>query len=223
MKERKKRGRWPYATLKEWASIVSALKDGDQTVLLRKGGILEDSSGFTVGDNNKFFLFPTFEHQEKKHIKPEFHKHLDNALYEKPRDGFNMLDCWASVEYEKNIHSEDTINELSRFHILSDSYVKERINWLPEKPMKVLFLQVYKVPGFEIPILPEYNGCKSWIDVQDPYPQGQDVSRGQLMIDSIKNDDTVLSYEKLDAKMEEFSEIVGGTPRSGKDGWSDLG
>jgi len=220
MKERKKRGRWPYATLKEWASIVSALKDGDQTVLLRKGGILEDSSGFTVGDNNKFFLFPTFEHQEKKHIKPEFHKHLDNALYEKPRDGFNMLDCWASVEYEKNIHSEDTINELSRFHILSDSYVKERINWLPEKPMKVLFLKVYKVPGFEIPILPEYNGCKSWIDLQDQ--EGQDVSRMQLIIDSIKNYDTVLSHEKLEAKMKEFSEIVGGTPWSGKDGWSYL-
>ena len=96
MKERKKRGRWPYATLKEWATVVNALENGDQTVLLRKGGILEDSSGFVV-ENERFFLFPTFEHQEKKHIKPEFHKHLDNALYEKPRDGFNMLDCWASV------------------------------------------------------------------------------------------------------------------------------
>ena len=210
--------------LKEWATVVNALENGDQTVLLRKGGIQEDSSGFMVGDKrSRFFLFPTFEHQEKKHIKPEFHKHLDNALYNKPKDGLNMLDCWARVVYENNILSEDTLNELSRFHILSDSYVKERIEWLPEKPMKVLFLKVYKVPGFEIPILPEYNGCKSWIDVQDPYPQGQDVSRGQLMIDSIKNDDTVLSYEKLDAKMEEFSEIVGGTPRSGKDGWSDLG
>ena len=208
--------RYP-STLKEWASIVNALKTGDQTILLRKGGIQEDSSGFVV-PYSRFFLFPTFEHQEKKHIKPEFHKHLDNALYDKPKNGFNMLDCWAKVVYEKNIHSEDTINELSRFHILNDSYVKERINWLPEKPMKVLFLKVYKVPGFEIPILSEYDGCKSWINLQED--EVLDVSRYELLIDSINNRDTVLSREKLDVKMEEFSEIVGGTPWSGKDGWS---
>ena len=214
------RTRYP-PTLKEWASIVNALKAGDQTVLLRKGGIQEDSSGFMVGDKrSRFFLFPTFEHQEKKHIKPEFHKHLDNALSNKPSDGFNMLDCWARVVYENNIHSEDTINELSRFHILSDSYVKERIEWLPEKPMKVLFLKVYKVPGFEIPILPEYNGCKSWIDLQEW--EGQDASNSRLLIESIENNDAVLIHEKLDAKIEEFSDIVGGTPRSGKNGWTDV-
>ena len=44
--------------LKEWATVVNALENGDQTVLLRKGGILEDSSGFVV-ESEKFFLFPT--------------------------------------------------------------------------------------------------------------------------------------------------------------------
>ena len=61
--------------LKEWATVVNALENGDQTVLLRKGGILEDSSGFIV-ESEKFFLFPTFEHQETRHLKPQFHKHL---------------------------------------------------------------------------------------------------------------------------------------------------
>ena len=65
--------------LKEWATVVNALENGDQTVLLRKGGILEDSSGFVV-ESEKFFLFPTFEHQETKHLKPQFHKHLEDAL-----------------------------------------------------------------------------------------------------------------------------------------------
>ena len=84
--------------------------------------------------------------------------------------------------------------------------------------MKVLFLKVYKVPGFEIPILSEYDGCKSWINLQED--EVLDVSRYELLIDAINNRDTVLSREKLDVKMEEFSEIVGGTPWSGKDGWS---
>jgi len=51
--------------LKEWATVVNALENGDQTVLLRKGGILEDSSGFVV-ESEKFFLFPTFEHNIRK-------------------------------------------------------------------------------------------------------------------------------------------------------------
>jgi len=72
--------------LKEWATVVNALENGDQTVLLRKGGILEDSSGFVV-ESEKFFLFPTFEHQEKIHVKPQFHKHLEYALKTNQRRG----------------------------------------------------------------------------------------------------------------------------------------
>ena len=34
--------------LKEWATVVKALESGDQTVILRKGGILESDSGFTI-------------------------------------------------------------------------------------------------------------------------------------------------------------------------------
>ena len=118
--------------LKEWATVVNALENGDQTVLLRKGGILEDSSGFVV-ESEKFFLFPTFEHQETRHLKPQFHKHLEDALASKPKDGINNITSFAHVLYQKDIDSEDKINALSPFHILSDSYVKERIDWLPEK------------------------------------------------------------------------------------------
>ncbi|GIT54882.1 MAG: hypothetical protein Ct9H300mP17_00410 [Candidatus Nitrosopelagicus sp.] len=39
--------------------------------ILRKGGILETASGFNI-ESKKFFLFPTWEHQETKHVKPKF-------------------------------------------------------------------------------------------------------------------------------------------------------
>ena len=34
--------------LKEWATVVKALEQGKQTVILRKGGILETASGFNI-------------------------------------------------------------------------------------------------------------------------------------------------------------------------------
>ena len=80
-----------------------------------------------------------------------FYKHLEDALASKPKDGFNNITSFAHVLYQKDIDSEDKINALSQFHILSDSYVKERIDWLPEKSMKALFLRTYKVPEFENP------------------------------------------------------------------------
>jgi len=81
---------------------------------------------------------------------------------------------------------------LSPFHILSDSYVKERIEWLPEKSMKVLFVRTYKVPEFKIPKRSEYDGCKSWIELNE---KDQDAK-------------SVLSDEEIEAKMIEFKEIV---------------
>ena len=55
---------WLMYALKEWATIVTALENGEQTVILRKGGILETASGFKI-EARKFFLFPTFEQDRK--------------------------------------------------------------------------------------------------------------------------------------------------------------
>ena len=47
---------------KEWAVAVDALMSGEQVMLIRKGGISEDSKHFTV-IHDKFLLYPTYEHQ----------------------------------------------------------------------------------------------------------------------------------------------------------------
>ena len=78
------------------------------------------------------------------------------------------------------------------FHIWSDAYINERKNWMPEKPMKVVFLKVYKIPDVEIPIKSEYHGCKSWIDLNEDVPSGEPV----------------LSDSALNSRLEKFKEIV---------------
>ncbi len=125
--------------LKEWATVVNALENGKQTVILRKGGILETASGFKV-EAKKFLLFPTWEHQEEKHVKPEFQNFLNEALKNKPKDGFNRITSFVESLDEKDIESKETIHALSPFHVWSDAYIEERINWMPEKPIKAVFL-----------------------------------------------------------------------------------
>ncbi len=177
--------------LKEWATVVKALEAGDQTVILRKGGILEVASGFIV-ESKKFLLFPTYEHQTYDNLKTQFRKYLDIAMGQKPKEGQNKITSYAEVLAESDVLSDDKINQLSQFHIWSDPYIQTRRNWMPDKPMKAVFLKVFKVPEFEIPIKSEYQGCKSWIDINANLSSGE----------------SVLSKTELDSRLEKFKEIV---------------
>ena len=49
--------------LKEWAVAVKALGRGEQTLILRKGGIHRDDRDFRLVDP-EFLLFPTYLHQK---------------------------------------------------------------------------------------------------------------------------------------------------------------
>lgn len=177
--------------LKEWAVIVKALENGEQTIILRKGGILETASGFKI-ESKRFALFPTYEHQDVKNLKPQYHNYLEDVKQYFPQNQHNKITSYAEVIDEKDIESEDIINALSPLHIWSDSYIKERRNWMPEKPIKVVFLNVYKVSEIEIPIKPEYHGCKSWININE------DILAGK----------PVLSDEQLYSKLQKFRGIV---------------
>ena len=178
-------------SLKEWATVVKALENGNQTVLLRKGGILETDSGFRV-ESKKFFLFPTFEHQQNDSLKSQFYGYLSDVRENQPKKGVNQITSYADVIAEKDITDMKKIEELSPFHIWSDTYIKERMNWMPEKPMKVLFLKVYKISRFEVPVIPEYQGCKSWIDINVNAGEGH----------------SVLSDKELEEKLQRFKEIT---------------
>ena len=178
--------------LKEWATVVKALEQGKQTVILRKGGILETASGFNI-ESKKFFLFPTWEHQESKHVKPEFHDFLNNVLANRPNEGFNKISSYAEVVYEKNVEDAEVISNLSSFHVWSDSYIQERRNWMPEKPMRAVFLKTVNIPEIDLPLKPEFSGCKSWIELHSNFDSGE----------------SALNNNEIDEELKKFKEIVG--------------
>lgn len=177
--------------LKEWATVVKALENGNQTVLLRKGGILETSSGFVL-ESKKFFLFPTYEHQQHDSLKSQFYGYLSDVRENQPKKGVNKITSYAEVLEESDITDMEKIGELSSFHIWSDSYITERMSWMPEKPMKAIFLKVYKIEESKVPVLPEYQGCKSWIDINVNVETGR----------------SVLSEQELNEKLGRFREII---------------
>ncbi len=67
--------------LKEWAVTVRALAEGEQLITLRKGGIREENKHFEI-EHDRFFLYPTFDHQRNDLIRQSHVPELDRALEE---------------------------------------------------------------------------------------------------------------------------------------------
>ena len=67
--------------LKEWAVTVRALAEGEQLVTLRKGGIREVGRHFEL-EHDRFFLYPTFDHQRNDLVRASHLPELGRALEE---------------------------------------------------------------------------------------------------------------------------------------------
>ena len=64
---------------KEWAVTVRALAEGEQLLTLRKGGIREPEKHFQL-DYERFFLYPTFDHQSSDLVRESHRPELVRAL-----------------------------------------------------------------------------------------------------------------------------------------------
>jgi hypothetical protein len=155
--------------LKEWSIICKALEDGNQTILLRKGGILEYKKGFEIRQKS-FLLFPTLEHQAEEYLQSKYLQTYDLLLRgnksEDIRNKTNTFWILARIEAIQEFQDHEMLPELEKYHIWNEKYVNMRMNYNPKKPMNALLLRVYKLPQpISIDINPEWAGCKSWIDI----------------------------------------------------------
>ena len=149
--------------LKEWASVVEALKEGRQVLLLRKGGIAEKRGAFRV-EQGEFSLYPTFLHQDTQYIRPEFHASFDRVRHDTPAAGRVRIDSYAVVEQVIQATDPARLHKLESFHILSPAYVDLRYQYKPENPLAVLLVRVYRLPRpVEFEETKAYRGCKSWV------------------------------------------------------------
>jgi len=156
--------------LKEWAVLVEALAAGRQSILLRKGGIVESRGGFQVR-HPAFLLFPTFEHQHASFIRAE---HAD--LLERARQlwlpGELRLELWADVAEILTAPAEpDRLLAASHLFIWNERYIQQRYEYRPDLPLSLLMVRVrrLKEPAV-VPMRPSYAGCKSWVNLTEDVP-----------------------------------------------------
>jgi hypothetical protein len=156
------------AALKEWAIVCSALADGRQTLLIRKGGIQEVKDGFEVTHRN-FWLFPTYVHQKPMDLVPSVHDEFQAVQIAQPPAGTLSIQLYATVEDAFRVADLDRLRPLADQHVLSWDCVASRFHYRNKPGVHLLVLRVYRCP--EPILLPQkswYDGCVSWVELDQP-------------------------------------------------------
>lgn len=147
---------------KDWSLIVHALGTGRQSIILRKGGIHEDSGSFEI-ESNEFLLLPTLFHQASDKVKET--DGVDGTEYHKDHLS-TVVKYFARLEKVFEINSAEQLDAIDSYHIWSKEVVRERFDrWNPNKVF-CLLLRVYELEKpISIEMSPELGGCKSWVDI----------------------------------------------------------
>jgi hypothetical protein len=154
---------------KEWAVICKALAEGKQALLLRKGGIAETSGDFVL-EHTRFWLYPTYTHQQRDGIRPEALPLLEQAEAERPPTGLVRLTHFAEVTGVYHVHDLVSALILAPFHLWSEATVQKRFAYRTPG-LYVMPVRVYRARDvFELPETAAYQGCRSWVELDRELP-----------------------------------------------------
>ena len=148
--------------LKEWSVAVDALAKGETILLLRKGGIKESGGCFST-QAERAVLFPTFEHQKRELLKPQY-----QAAVAPVEQGWHpqtiTIKAWAEITNIFLMREAHQVAALADFHIWQPNLAESRLKWKASQPLHVLVLRAYRlaVPT-TISWDDAYGGCRSWI------------------------------------------------------------
>jgi hypothetical protein len=145
---------------KEWALVCEALGTGEQTILLRKGGIAEGRDGFGFR-HSEFFLFPTFFHEQVVKVR------TPAAEIPEAHQGEIEIRYFAKLEAQKEITSWPLAAALEPFHVLEELVVRERFEY-KGAGLHVALVRVFRLePSWVLTDKPAYGGCRSWVELPE--------------------------------------------------------
>ena len=173
---------------KEWSVTVRALAEGEQLVTLRKGGIREENKHFEL-EHERFFLYPTFDHQRNDLVRESHHPELRRALEEGvwpeeeppprallqdggiPQPDRVRIRAWAEVADHFTTDDPRIVDSLSPYHVWTQDYARKRLRWKRTHPLHVLLLKVHRIPRpVTVRVRDEHIGCHSWVEIDRDLP-----------------------------------------------------
>lgn len=149
--------------LKEWASVVASLANGDTCILLRKGGIAE--KGFKLKSRSWAF-YPTAFHDAAAFLQPGAAAAFGAAPGATPGQDADLAvlgECTAAWQTDDG---PGALAALAGFHPWSEALLTTRLNWRPADKLTVLEVRAWVLPQpHRLGGSPDHGGCKSWLEM----------------------------------------------------------
>ena len=158
------------------------------SLTLRKGGIREPGKHFAL-EHDRFFLYPTFDHQRNDLVReshqPELRRALEEGVWpdgEPPPHALTMdggipqpdrvrIRAWAEVAGAWTVTDRRAVDALSPFHVWTTDYAEKRLRWKRRHPLHVLLLRTYRIPRpVTVRVRDDYGGCRSWLEITRDLP-----------------------------------------------------
>jgi hypothetical protein len=167
---------------------VRALAEGEQLLTLRKGGIREPEKHFKL-NYQRFFLYPTFDHQRtdlvRESHRPELSRALEEGVWSDAEPHPQALNrgetltqpdrvrirAWAEVADHFTISDRRALDALSPFYVWTTDYAEKRLAWKRRHPLHVILLRTYRIPRpVTVKVRDDYAGCRSWLEITRDLP-----------------------------------------------------
>jgi hypothetical protein len=150
---------------KEWAVVVEALGQGEQIIILRKGGIRESRAEFHA-DHREFWLFPTQFHETERAIIPSKRSALGEIAARMAKDAVD-IEFLAVADPVLRVSDVHLLKRLQGRHIWNEQALKQRFEFGREPGLHALISRVYRLSTPQrVPMRESYGGCKSWIELE---------------------------------------------------------
>ncbi len=156
---------WRPIAFKEWQLVTEALVRGEQSVILRKGGISEGKAGFQWL-HDRFFLFPSRFHQQVEQVNT----HVDGSKRELLDRGETGDDIVLSVFIETintgRITDWESVQHLDPYHIWKEEVIRDRFEWGDEPGVSYAVVKAFAIDDpWILNDREAFGGCRSWLDL----------------------------------------------------------
>ncbi len=163
---------WRPVAFKEWQLVAQALVRGEQTVILRKGGISEGKAGFQWLHDH-FFLFPSLFHEQANQVKPNDDGSARALDSDGRIDGKIAFAVYVETLAKGRLTDWEEVKRLESFHIWTEATVRDRFEWDDEPGISYAVVQPYLLKDpWLLDDRDTFGGCRSWFGL--PADEGGD-------------------------------------------------
>lgn len=147
---------------KEWSAVCRALADGRQSLLVRKGGILEGPAGF-LPVHSEFWLLPTHFHETPGALAESDRRYFEPAAADAAQTV--RIDLLASVERVYRLADEAQLAALEPWHVYGSDTVRQRFAYR-QPGLYVLAVRIWRAAElWQSAAWPELAGCRTWVQL----------------------------------------------------------